>query len=191
MTPLRLQIGVASRAMPGEVECGDRAVVVRDGDRTLVVLADGVGHGPEAAAAACAAIASITREPWDPLDQILARCHRDISQTRGVALALVRLRSAPGDVEHVAVGNVEVAGSTREAIRFVAVPGIVGSRIRKVLVTQQRLHPGDLLALHTDGVSSRLDLGRYYDLDASSLASKLIEDHGSPRDDAACVVVRC
>ncbi len=191
MTPLRVTIGFASRPMPGELECGDQLGVVRDGVRSLVALADGVGHGPEAAAAACAAIAAVTRDPWAPLGEILSRCHRDLASTRGAALTLIRVDAARHQVEHVAIGNVEVAALAREATRWIAVPGIVGSRVRKLLVSQQRLHAGDLLAIHTDGISRRLDLGRYRAIDASSLASKLLQDYGSPHDDAACVVVCC
>jgi hypothetical protein len=177
--------------MPGELECGDQLGVVRDDLRSLVVLADGVGHGPEAAAAARAAIAAVTHEPWAPLGDILSRCHRELASTRGAAVALLRVDAARHEVEHVAIGNVEVAAAAREATRWLAVPGIVGSRMRKVSVTQQRLHLGDVIAVHTDGVSRRLDLGRYFALDASSLASTLVEHYGSQHDDAACVVIRC
>ncbi len=191
MTPLRVTFGSASRAMPGEVECGDRLDVMRDGLRSLVILADGVGHGPEAAAAARAAIAAAACDPWAPLGEVLSRCHRKLGSTRGAAVALLRIDAERHEVEHVAVGNVEVCAVAREATRWVAIPGIVGSRLRKQLVTQQRLHPGDLLAVHSDGVSRRLDLGRFSVLDAPSIASRLVEDYGSQHDDAACVVIRC
>lgn len=191
MTPLHVQIGVASRALPGETECGDVASVVREGARSLIALADGVGHGPEAAAAARATLASITADPWRPLEEILTRCHRDVATTRGAALTVLRIDAARAEMEHAGIGNVEIAGSTREPLRWAAVPGIVGVRVRKVVVARQRLHPGDLLVLHTDGVSRRLDLGRAYDRDAATLASELLQTYGSPRDDAACVVVRC
>jgi hypothetical protein len=191
MTPLQVRIGFASRAKPGEVECGDQLGVVRDGVRSLIVLADGVGHGPEAAAAARIAIATATREPWAPLDDIMSRCHRALNSTRGVALALIRVDAAHHRVEHVAIGNVEVAQSAREATRWIAVPGIVGSRMRKLLISQQQLHAGDVFVAHTDGISRRLDLGRNHALDATSFASKLVEEYGSLHDDAACVVLRC
>lgn len=191
MRPLQVSIGSASRAMPGEAECGDQLDVLRDGLRSLVVLADGVGHGPEAAAAARAAIAAVTREPWAPLGELLSRCHRELASTRGAAVALLRVDAGRHEVEHVAVGNVEVSAVAREATRWVAIPGIVGSRLRKLLVTQQRLHPGDLLAVHTDGLSRRLDLGHHFSLDAASLASALVAQYGSQHDDAACVVIRC
>lgn len=191
MTPLQVRIGFASRAMPGELECGDQLGIVRDGVRSLIALADGVGHGPEAAAAARKAIAAATHEPWAPLDQIMSRCHRELTSTRGAALALIRVDAAHHQVEHIAIGNVEVAQSAREATRWIAVPGIVGSRMRKLVVSRQRLHAGDIFAVYTDGISRRLDLGRNCTLDATALASKLLEDYGSLYDDAACVVLRC
>lgn len=191
MTALRVQVGVAARAKPGEVECGDQATIVSAGDRSLVVLADGVGHGPEAAHAARAALLSITREPWIDLGAMLERCHRDLAHTRGAALAIVRVDAARGELEHAAVGNVDVTGSTRDPLQCVAVPGIVGARMRKVLVTRHPLHPGDIVVIHTDGVSRSLDVGAHQHLDAPALAAKLVEQHASVRDDAACVVVRC
>jgi hypothetical protein len=186
-----LSIGAAGRALPGELDCGDQSGFVRDGNRALVVLADGLGHGHEAAAAARAAVDSIVRDPWGPLDQLLMRCHRDISATRGAAVALLRFDAGLSVVEHVSVGNVEVVAVTREAMRFVSVPGVVGGRVRKVVVTSQRIQPGDVFVLHTDGLSRRLDLGRQHEMDVNELARHLVATFASPRDDAACVVVRC
>jgi negative regulator of sigma-B (phosphoserine phosphatase) len=191
MSMFRVQIGVASRPMPGEVDCGDQVAVVRDASRSLIAVVDGVGHGTEAATVARAAIAAIVVEPWARLEDVIDRCARALAQTRGAAITLLRFDAATGELEHVGVGNVEVACSTRQSARFVAVPGIMGVRVRKVLVTSQRVHPGDLFVVHTDGVSRRLDFGRYFDLDPTSLANKLVEQYGSPRDDAACVVLRC
>jgi phosphoserine phosphatase RsbX len=184
-------IGVASRARPGELHCGDQSGFARDGNRVLVVLADGLGHGSEAAVAARAAVDSVVRDPWGPLDQLLMRCHRDIGGTRGAAVALLRLDRGQSVVEHVSVGNVEVVAASREVMRFVSVPGVVGGRVRKVVVTSQRIHPGDLFVLHTDGLSRRLDLGRQHEMDVNQLARHLVEAFASSHDDAACVVVRC
>lgn len=188
---LEVTIGVSSRAKPGEIACGDQVGVVKDHERSLVVVADGVGHGREAAEAARAAIASAMREPWAPLDEIMSRCHREIVSTRGVALTMVRVHAGRGDAEHIAIGNVDVVASTRDKVRWLAVPGIVGSRVRKLVVSQHRLYAGDILVIHTDGVSRHLDIGSCLAFDAPSLASKLLETYASLHDDAACVVIRC
>lgn len=191
MSGIRLQIGSASRPCPGETVCGDQFAVVSHGNRVLVALADGLGHGSEAALAARAAVDSIVRDPWLPLDQLLHRCHREVATTRGSAVTLLRLHGDEARVEHVAVGNVEVMAATREAMRFVAIPGVVGGRMRKVALMTQRIHAGDVFVVHTDGLSRRLELGRHHELDVQFLARRLVETFASPRDDAACVVVRC
>lgn len=186
-----MQVGVASRAKPGESECGDQVSVLRDAARWLVAVADGVGHGPAAALAARSAIASIAREPWIDLAAIIERCHREIASTRGVALAVVRLDAARCEIEHAAVGNVEVTGVTRERATWIAVPGIVGGRMRKLLVTRQRLHPGDVIVLHTDGISRRMDVAGHRELEATQAATRLLSAYASSHDDAACAFVRC
>ena len=54
--PSPLEVGALSLPKPGEVVCGDRWAVAWFPERTLILVADGLGHGPGAAEAAMEAV---------------------------------------------------------------------------------------------------------------------------------------
>ena len=80
----------ASRARAGEKESGDRCVVKVQADGALLAVADGLGHGAEAALAADLAVRTVERYATEPLTEIVKRCHQNLLRTRGVALSLAR-----------------------------------------------------------------------------------------------------
>src|SRR5580693_620574 len=106
----------AVRPFPGEHESGDVLFVDSFPGGTLVALIDGLGHGPEAAGAASAAVAALALSSSDSVGVLLERCHRALSRTRGAAMSLLSLRE--GVLSWVGVGNVEAVllrGGSTEA----------------------------------------------------------------------------
>jgi uncharacterized protein (DUF433 family) len=73
---------------------------------------------------------------------------------------------------------------------MLATPGIVGYRVRKIRVNRAQAHSGDILVVHSDGVSQRAELEKYRDLPVQQIAECLISDLGKPHDDASCVAIR-
>ena len=57
----RLDVGVSKRSLATGQECGDACLVKAGPSSTLLAVADGIGHGPEAAAAAQTAIDVLSR----------------------------------------------------------------------------------------------------------------------------------
>jgi serine/threonine protein phosphatase PrpC len=186
-----LQVASASRPIAGESECGDQLGVFTHGARTTVVLADGLGHGLEAAQAAQRAVARVAERADAALSELMHDLHASLAGTRGAAVALVRIDLALGQLDHASVGNVELTALAREAVRPIAVPGVVGARMRKVLETRHRVFAGDLVVLYTDGISSRLTLDGLRGSTPQEIADAILRQHSKPRDDAACVVIRC
>jgi len=188
---LRVRFAAAARPMPGERECGDQWAGETRGDETTLILADGLGHGPEAAAVARRVVAIALERLALPVAEILATCHAELRGSRGAAVTIVRCFAREGRLSHCGVGNVEVTGITRVPVRPISTPGIVGVRARKFVETTYLLHPGDLLLLYTDGVSSRLSLERFRALEPSAMVDAILAQHAKEHDDAACIVVRC
>ena len=56
LTGGRLDVGVSKRSLATGQECGDACLVRAEPSSMLLAVADGIGHGPEAAAAAQTAI---------------------------------------------------------------------------------------------------------------------------------------
>jgi serine/threonine protein phosphatase PrpC len=187
---MNLTICTAQRAYAGETVCGDAYAVVR-GVRTLIALADGLGHGPAAAEAAESFCRFVADRPGSGLRQLLEQASEEIAKTRGAVAALLRIDRSRGEIEFAGIGNIEVQAVSREPIRPISAAGIVGRRIRKLQVFRYRIHRGDLLIAYTDGISSRFSLGDYAELEEQALADKVLADHGKLHDDATCVVIRC
>lgn len=172
----------------GEEYCGD-AVALADvtGSRTAVV-ADGLGHGPDAAEAADAAMRVFTENPDRPLPHQLTNMHRALRTTRGAAIALVRI--APRRLEFCGVGNVSgasVGGGTSRLL--LSTPGIVGFTLPAAPVRHLPLAEDDAVVLHTDGVGTAWRVSGP-SADLRLLVATLAHRHRNPRDDAAVLALR-
>lgn len=191
MTALDVRVGVATRPVKGETECGDLAAFACTDGVWSIVLADGLGHGPDAAVAARAVVGFVLERPEVELGDLMRRCDRAVTHTRGAALTVLRIDAKAGDVVHAGVGNVDVAAATLHPTRLIAMPGIVGARMRKVVATRHRVSPGDVLVLHTDGISRRFQPADFRDTPVAEAAALVLSRHGLAHDDATCVFVRC
>lgn len=186
---MSLEIGAVQRPIRNEKVCGDAFVVLRNHEITIA-LADGLGHGPKAAEAAIAFCEYVEAHASRSLEEILIGATADLSDTRGAAAALVRIGSQHRELSFAGIGNIELQAVSKIPIRPACTPGIVGRPLRKVLKFDYELSPGDLLAIYSDGISSRFRLDSYRHLDAQGTAEAILADHGKQHDDATCVVVR-
>ena len=188
-----IKIGTAIRALPTERVCGDAIAIHDEGGVLLAVLIDGLGHGPGAARASKAACDYINAHRDLPLKRLFEGCDKALRPTRGVVMTAVRIERSTGVMQHAAVGNVEMKYSGRGDITLLTSPGVVGTRLRKVVVRRSELAPGDLLVMFTDGISSRFDLSKIKAAvqGPQELADYLLSNHAKEHDDAGCVVIRC
>ncbi|GCD21152.1 TorS-related protein [Cellulomonas algicola] len=184
-------VGV-TRPMTGQDVCGDAYAIRTDDGVLTVMLADGLGHGPLAAAASTEAVRAFRgAAPGGPL-ALLTAVHRALSGTRGAAVAVARLD--PGEVRYAGVGNIAgvvVDGAARRGM--ISHPGIAGAQARTLREAVYPLPPGGLVVLHSDGVTERHDLAGYPGLLARTslvVAAVLLRDFGVRRDDASVVVAR-
>ena len=76
------------------------------------------------------------------------------------------------------------------SIRPVCTPGIIGRPIRKVVEFSYELASGDLIAIYSDGISSRFDLKEYRTLPAQECADLILRNHGKYHDDATVLTIR-
>ncbi|MEV4628625.1 ATP-binding SpoIIE family protein phosphatase [Micromonospora sp. NPDC049523] len=183
-----------SRPMTGEQSCGDGfAVRVVDGRRQVLVC-DGLGHGPLAAAAAHAAVHAFHNAPVGPPSAVLEHLHRSISHTRGAAAAVAELVPDANLVRYAGLGNIAgfvVDGEERRGL--VSLPGIVGHQRRAVRDFEYPLPDDANLVMHSDGVTDRWRLMDYPGLQRRSpqvIAATLLRDAGVRRDDACVLVAR-
>jgi phosphoserine phosphatase RsbX len=147
--------GVAAKTPLGESESGDRHLVKSIGHRVLVAVVDGLGRGPEAAAAARAAIDALERHDDASVPDLFATSHRALVGTRGAVLSLAVVDPQAGSLTWAGVGN--VLGILRQrgqaAVRGLATRGgIVGAELPRIEPATLALSGDDTLIFATDGV---------------------------------------
>jgi hypothetical protein len=183
--------GAVSIAKPGEIVCGD-GWSVADGSagRTLLV-ADGLGHGPEASKAAVEAIRLFNRFNGHQIGTLLDYIHGGLRSTRGAAISLARFDEAAHKIVFCGIGNVAgVIAVNGDLRRMVSMAGTAGFNARKI---QSFDYPfsGGLVILHSDGLLSSWKLDQYPGLATfhpTLIAAILYRDLSRGRDDATVLV---
>ena len=187
-------VGALCVPKPGETVCGDAWGVVYGHHGATFLLADGLGHGPDASRASNLAVDTLHQHAADSAVRILDRAHNKLKPTRGAAVAVIRHDAAASEVSFAGVGNISAVileGGSRRAM--VSHNGIVGANIHK---SQEFRYPwprGALLVAHSDGLETHWDLARYpglADRHPAVIAAVLFREHSRRRDDCGIVVAR-
>lgn len=191
-------IGGVALAAPGETVCGDAWAARLDagGAQARLLMADGLGHGPDAARAADAAVALLRsdRARGASPQAVLAAAHTALRGTRGAAAAVVVMDSVARTVVFAGAGN--IAGRLLSGVEdrsLLSQHGTVGVQMRTLSDIVYPWPAHACLVLHSDGVTSRWLLGTDAALlqcDPAVIAAWLLRDHLRGRDDATVVVVR-
>jgi phosphoserine phosphatase RsbX len=192
---LPIEWGVGARALHGETESGDLHLVEPFPHGVLIAVADGLGHGSDAAEAARLAVATLRQRPWDPPTSLVERCHRTLHKTRGVVLSLASINADMNVMTWLGVGNVdgtlyraEQVPRERESLPHRG--GVVGYQLPALRATTLPIGHGDTLVFATDGIggafSSESPLG-WHPQDA---ADHILKRYGKATDDALVLVAR-
>lgn len=190
----RWEVGAVCLALPGEELCGD-AWDIGAGQRGITVcVADGLGHGPDAALASDAAVALAPLRPDLAPAAMLQLAHETLRGGRGAALAVAAIDEGAAQLTFAGVGNIAGCiyqdGARRHLMSH---NGIIGSNLRKVQEFVHPFGPGAMLILHSDGIATRWDVNAYPGLRSrhpALIAAVLYRDFVRQRDDAMVVVVR-
>lgn len=189
-----LDIGIAQVVSPGEVQSGDRCFILDSGERALIGVIDGLGHGPEAASAAEAARAALDEPANHSVGALMLRCHERLMDTRGAAMTLMSFDPQTQQLEWSGVGNVtavllhpEPTGKLHRTQLFVR-GGVAGVQLPSIAVSSARFAPGDMLVAATDGVHSSFPDHINRIEPPQQLADRLMQRYQTGTDDALLVV---
>lgn len=189
-------LAAVSVPAPGEIECGDDWAIELGRGRSLIMVVDGLGHGPAAADAARAALGVFRARPAEGPVGLIEAAHGALRGTRGAAMAIAQVDPGLGRVEYAGVGNicgVIIDGRDGRTTSMVSHVGTVGHVVRKIQAFQYAWSPDSLLVMHSDGVATRWDLTRYLGLlrrEPALIAGILYRDFRRGRDDATVLVLR-
>lgn len=194
--PLRRTVSAGmATAMSGEQVCGDAWRVRHDEHGAMALMADGLGHGPDAAEASQAALQVLAglagiAAPGEVLDKVHAR----LRSTRGAAVALARFNAAAGTLVFSGAGN--IAGRLLSGIEdrtLLSQHGTAGLQIRRVQEQHYPWPAHGMLVLHSDGLKTRWDLKSVPGIlqrHPAVIAAWLWREHQRGRDDASVMVLK-
>ncbi|MGZ3459087.1 MAG: ATP-binding protein [Archangium sp.] len=190
--PSAMEVGAVCVPMPGEEVSGDSWAVDFKGGRFLALVADGLGHGPEAARASRAAVVSFLEQGPAELLELLRGAHQELHSTRGAAVALAALDGAR--LHFAGVGNISAAVVSPEGTqRLVSMNGTLGHQTHRMQQFSYRWSPGAVLVMCSDGLATQWRLDAYPGLlsrHPSLMAGVLYRDFARGRDDATVLVAR-
>jgi anti-sigma regulatory factor (Ser/Thr protein kinase) len=188
-----LDIGVVCLPKHGEQACGDAWHVNDNGNGRIVILvADGLGHGLQAAEASHHAVKLFQENAHLGGVNIVELLHAGLRSTRGAAVAVADIRPEKGQLLFTGVGNISATivagGNSRSTVSH---NGTAGAEARRI---QEFAYPWSndaLLVMHSDGLSTQWHIGKYNGLhlkDPSLVAGVLYRDHRRERDDVTVLV---
>jgi anti-sigma regulatory factor (Ser/Thr protein kinase) len=193
-----VRIGGVNVPFAGAEYSGDAWAWARSGDRLTLMMADGLGHGPEAARASTAATEALHRSAHLPPAQALVQLDSALRGTRGAAVAVAQVETGAGVLRFAGVGNIGarlLEGGTWRSL--LSRPGIVGVHKHATLREDRMPWAADrMLILHSDGLPSRWTAPsdpRLLTSDPAVVAAVTVRDASSParpvRDDTAVAVL--
>jgi anti-sigma regulatory factor (Ser/Thr protein kinase) len=185
-------VGFAGRPISGEDLSGDSWAMRQEGSISLFIVADGLGHGIQAAEASAEAISAFrTSKDIDPTP-LLQRVHRALRGTRGAAVAVAAVDHTTRIVRYAGIGNISGVVVGPEKTQFmISHNGTAGHEATHFQEFTYPFPKTSLLIMHSDGLSTSWNLKSYPGLQArhpSVIGGTLYRDAARNRDDA-CVVV--
>jgi negative regulator of sigma-B (phosphoserine phosphatase) len=187
----KLEYFIVEKAL--ELVNGDAAYISVEEDHLFICIVDGAGHGPEAHIIAQVCLDFIIKNNALTLSAIMSNLHEELRGTRGAVAIIGRLHYESREFCYVGTGNIFLRVFGAHSKREVTQEGVIGYHIRTPKEKSIHLNTGDILVLHTDGLSSRFNESDYPDIlwdDAEKIANCLVDKFEKNNDDSTCTVIR-
>ena len=189
-----LEIGAVCLPKRGETVSGDAWVSHIEPHRSLLLVADGLGHGAAAAIASSAAVKIFQEQQQRSPEAIIEAAHGALRHTRGAALAIAEINFEQQSLRFAGIGNIAASLSSPTKHHYlVSHHGTVGHELRKLQAFTYSWYADGLLIMHSDGLSTQWKLDRYPGLSQkhpSLIAGVLYRDCHRDRDDVTVLVAK-
>jgi anti-sigma regulatory factor (Ser/Thr protein kinase) len=190
-----LSVGAVCLPVHGEQACGDAWAMRAGRNGAVFMLADGLGHGPDAAAAAHLAVSIFEKNALRSPHELLTLIHSGLRGTRGAAVVVAEISLATRVVRFAGVGNISaLMHSGERSIPLISYNGTAGVEARKIRETSTAWPEDASLILHSDGIVTQgASLKEYPGLahkEATLIAGVLFRDHQRVRDDSTVLIIQ-
>jgi serine/threonine protein phosphatase PrpC len=158
----------------------------------LFMLADGLGHGPDAHFAASEAVRIFNEKGHASLIDILLAQHAALKKTRGAAIAIIKIDPFRQEASYLGVGN--ISGTILTPFKnysMLSYNGIVGHQFRTLHEMKYPFNNKSILVMHSDGLSNQWEKIYASELlrqSPANIAGILYRGFKRKRDDT-CVLV--
>jgi len=194
-SPRLFSIGAVCIPLAGEAVCGDAwSADTADSHSCRFLVADGLGHGFDAAQASAEAVRIFgeTKRIGQTPARTLETAHSALRATRGAAAAIASIDTAQRSITFAGVGNIQAAlASTAGTKNLTSYNGTVGHQAHKFADFTLPWNPEQLLVMASDGIATQWRLERYPGLllrHPAVIAGVLYRDCRRGRDDATVLV---
>jgi phosphoserine phosphatase RsbX len=181
-------------AVEGETVSGDMYLIRPFSQGVLVAAVDGLGHGPEAAASAQAAISILEAQVDQPLVSLVRACHEALKEMRGAVMSLASFNRADNIMTWLGVGNVEGrllrTNPKYSQDSLLLRGGIVGHNLPTLIAITVPINPGDTLIFASDGIRSEFAENLDINAPPQQLVTDIINRSAKNTDDSLVVVAR-
>ncbi|MDF3078730.1 MAG: serine/threonine protein kinase [Sphingobacteriaceae bacterium] len=182
-------------AKPGETQSGDGLVIKHSDKYVKIMLADGLGHGPEANKAINEAAASFKVFPEFSPTETLRFIHGNIRKSRGAVANVICFDYEKRSWTSTGIGNIAVRMIGPATFRnHMSYNGIVGHNIPTSMNDQQyAAEQYNQVILCSDGIKTRWDLVKYPLIskhDLTVLSAAIYKDHARKTDDMSVVAIK-
>lgn len=185
-------VGFAGRPVTGEEVSGDSWSMREEEAASVFVVADGLGHGIQAAQASCEAISAFETGSDSKPTFLLQRVHRALRGTRGAAVAIARIDRRERRIHYAGIGNISgVIVSSGKNQHMISHNGTAGYEAAHFQEFVYAFPESATLIMHSDGLATSWSLENYPGLQThhpSVIGGVLYRDSTRMRDDV-CVVV--
>lgn len=189
-----LELGSVCLPYPGEKLCGDTWAVHQSAERSVFLLADGLGHGFDAAEASQQACDIFQQNNQLGPAELIKILSTNLRNTRGAAIAVAEIDKNKKTVTFSGLGNISGNIITDKKIhRMISHDGTAGIGQYTVREFVYPWCDKSLLIMHSDGITSRWDLNNYPGItlrDPTVIASILYRDFWRGNDDVTVIVAK-
>jgi negative regulator of sigma-B (phosphoserine phosphatase) len=192
-----VEIGQFIRPKQGQSVCGDSILVHPFAQILRLAVIDGLGHGPEAEAAALLAKEAISSEEFRG-PELIQLCHRKLIGTRGAVVSIVDLDRNNNTWTGISLGNISVSFYGQEQYLPISNGGIAGYSLPSRLISWSRPYsPDQILIMHSDGIAPLVGLGELLAptgglsrAHPDDLAESIALEYGTMEDDLSILVAK-
>jgi hypothetical protein len=189
---IAMTVGFAGRPISGEDVSGDSWATRQENGVSMFIVADGLGHGIQAAEASAEAVSAFRTSTGTDPTPILQRVHRALRGTRGAAVAVAAVDHKKRVVRYAGIGNIAgIVVSPAKTQFMISHNGTAGHEAAHFQEFTYPFPEMSILIMHSDGLATSWNLGAYPGLRSrhpAVIGGTLYRDAARHRDDV-CVVV--